>query len=128
MKSQIKLFIELTRLNKPIGIMLLFWPWSWGLAYAYNYTKNLSQFLFYFLLFFFGSVLMKEDNSFQIFVQKPDGETITLDVEASNTIDNIKGMIKGKEGITVKHQRLIFKDTQIEDDWRWCPCIHKKDN
>ena len=59
MKSQIKLFIDLTRLNKPIGIMLLFWPCSWGLAYAYNYTKNLSQFLFYFLLFFFGSVLMR---------------------------------------------------------------------
>jgi len=59
MKSQIKLFIELTRLNKPIGIMLLFWPCSWGLAYAYNYTKNLSQFLFYLLLFFFGSVLMR---------------------------------------------------------------------
>jgi len=59
MKSQIKLFIELTRLNKPIGIMLLFWPCSWGLAYAYNYTKNLDQFLFYLLLFFLGSVLMR---------------------------------------------------------------------
>ena len=59
MKSQIKLFIELTRLNKPIGIMLLFWPCSWGLAYAYNYTKNLNQFLFYLLLFFLGSVLMR---------------------------------------------------------------------
>jgi 4-hydroxybenzoate polyprenyltransferase len=59
MKSQIKLFIELTRLNKPIGIMLLFWPCSWGLAYAYNYTKNLNQFLFYLLLFFIGSVLMR---------------------------------------------------------------------
>ena len=59
MKSQIKLFIELTRLNKPIGIMLLFWPCSWGLAYAYNYTKNLNQFLLYLLLFFLGSVLMR---------------------------------------------------------------------
>ena len=59
MISQIKLFIELTRLNKPIGIMLLFWPCSWGLAYAYNYTKNLSQFLFYLLLFFIGSILMR---------------------------------------------------------------------
>ena len=59
MKSQIKLFIELTRLNKPIGIMLLFWPCSWGLAYAYNYTKNLNQFLIYLLLFFLGSVLMR---------------------------------------------------------------------
>ena len=59
MKSQIKLFIELTRVNKPIGIMLLFWPCSWGLAYAYNYTKNLDQFLLYLLLFFLGSVLMR---------------------------------------------------------------------
>ena len=59
MKPQIKLFIELTRLNKPIGIMLLFWPCSWGLAYAYSYTKNLNQFLFYLLLFFLGSVLMR---------------------------------------------------------------------
>jgi 4-hydroxybenzoate polyprenyltransferase len=59
MKSQIKLFIELTRLNKPIGIMLLFWPCSWGLAYAYNYTNNSNQFLFYLLLFFLGSVLMR---------------------------------------------------------------------
>jgi 4-hydroxybenzoate polyprenyltransferase len=59
MKSQIKLFIELTRLNKPIGIMLLFWPCSWGLAYAYSYTKNLNQFLIYLLLFFLGSILMR---------------------------------------------------------------------
>ena len=59
MKSQIKLFIELTRLNKPIGIMLLFWPCSWGLAYAYNYTKNLDQFLLYLILFFLGSILMR---------------------------------------------------------------------
>ena len=59
MKSQIKLFIELTRLNKPIGILLLFWPCSWGLAYAYNYTNNSNQFLFYLLLFFLGSVLMR---------------------------------------------------------------------
>ena len=59
MKSQIKLFIELTRLNKPIGIMLLFWPCSWGLAYAYSYTKNLNQFSIYLLLFFLGSVLMR---------------------------------------------------------------------
>ena len=59
MNYHIKLFIELTRLNKPIGIMLLFWPCSWGLAYAYNYTKNLNQFLIYLLLFFLGSVLMR---------------------------------------------------------------------
>ena len=57
--SQLKIFIELTRLNKPTGIMLLFWPCSWGLAYAYSIEKNLSQFLYFILLFFLGSVLMR---------------------------------------------------------------------
>jgi len=57
--SQFKIFIELTRLNKPIGIMLLFWPCSWGLAYAYIIEKNLNQFLYFLLLFFLGSVLMR---------------------------------------------------------------------
>ena len=57
--SQLKIFINLTRLNKPIGIMLLFWPCSWGLAYAYNIEKNLNQFLYFLLLFFLGSILMR---------------------------------------------------------------------
>ena len=57
--SQLKIFINLTRLNKPIGIMLLFWPCSWGLAYAYNFEKNLNHFLYFLLLFFLGSVLMR---------------------------------------------------------------------
>ena len=57
--SQLKIFIELTRLNKPIGVMLLFWPCSWGLAYAYHVEKNLNQFLYFLLLFFLGSVLMR---------------------------------------------------------------------
>ena len=55
----LKIFIELTRLNKPIGFMLLFWPCSWGLAYAYSINQNLSLFLYYLLLFFLGSVLMR---------------------------------------------------------------------
>ena len=57
--SQLKIFINLTRLNKPIGIMLLFWPCSWGLAYAYNIDKNFNQFIYFLLLFFLGSVLMR---------------------------------------------------------------------
>ena len=57
--SQLKIFIELTRLNKPIGIMLLFWPCSWGLAYAYSIEKNLNHFLYFLLLFFLGSILMR---------------------------------------------------------------------
>ena len=57
--SNLKIFIDLTRLNKPIGFMLLFWPCSWGLAYAYLYNQNLNLFIYYFILFFLGSVLMR---------------------------------------------------------------------
>ncbi|MBD1150480.1 4-hydroxybenzoate octaprenyltransferase [Pelagibacterales bacterium SAG-MED29] len=59
--EHLKIFINLTRLNKPIGFMLLFWPCSWGLAYAYNLNLNLSlnTFLYYLLIFFLGSVLMR---------------------------------------------------------------------
>jgi 4-hydroxybenzoate polyprenyl transferase len=57
--SQLKIFINLTRLNKPIGIMLLFWPCAWGLAYSYSIEQNLNQFLYFLLLFFLGSVLMR---------------------------------------------------------------------
>jgi 4-hydroxybenzoate polyprenyltransferase len=57
--SQLKIFISLTRLNKPIGIMLLFWPCAWGLAYAHSLENNLNQFLYYLFLFFLGSVLMR---------------------------------------------------------------------
>ena len=53
------IFIELTRLNKPIGFMLLFWPCSWGLAYAYSANQNTNLFIYYSILFFFGSVLMR---------------------------------------------------------------------
>jgi len=57
--SQFKIFIELTRLNKPIGIMLLFWPCSWSLAYSFSINNELNLFLYYLLLFFLGSVLMR---------------------------------------------------------------------
>ena len=57
--QHLKIFIELTRLNKPTGFMLLFWPCSWGLAYAYSIDQNISLFLKYLLLFFLGSVLMR---------------------------------------------------------------------
>ena len=56
---QLKIFIDLTRLNKPIGFMLLFWPCSWGLAYAHSEKQSLSLFFYYLFLFFIGSVLMR---------------------------------------------------------------------
>ncbi len=57
--QHLKIFINLTRINKPIGFMLLFWPCSWGLAFAYNENQNLNLFLYYLILFFLGSVLMR---------------------------------------------------------------------
>ena len=57
--QHLKIFIDLTRFNKPIGFMLLFWPCSWGLAYAYLVSQNLNLFLYYLILFFLGSILMR---------------------------------------------------------------------
>ena len=57
--EKIKLFISLTRLNRPIGFMLLFWPCSWGLTIAYDFNNSLERYFFYLLLFFSGSVLMR---------------------------------------------------------------------
>ena len=57
--ENIKLFIQLTRLNKPIGFMLLFWPCIWGLTLSYDFSSNILLFIFYTTLFFLGSVLMR---------------------------------------------------------------------
>ena len=57
--KHLKIFINLTRLSKPIGFLLLFWPCAWGLAYAYNTDQNTNLFFYYLVLFFFGSVLMR---------------------------------------------------------------------
>ena len=57
--KHLKIFIQLTRLNKPIGFMLLFWPCSWGLAYAYSINQDYNLFIHYLFLFFLGSVLMR---------------------------------------------------------------------
>ena len=57
--QNIKLFIELTRLSKPIGFMLLFWPCIWGLTLSFNFDLSLNIFIYYGFLFFSGSVLMR---------------------------------------------------------------------
>ena len=57
--NQLKLFIDLTRLKKPIGFMLLFWPCAWGLTLAYDFSNNLNNYFFYLILFFLGAVLMR---------------------------------------------------------------------
>ncbi len=57
--NQVKLFIDLTRLKKPIGYMLLFWPCAWGLTLAYDFQEKLNYYFFYLILLFLGSVLMR---------------------------------------------------------------------
>ena len=57
--NQLNLFIELTRLKKPIGYLLLFWPCAWGLTLIYDFTGSLNIYFYYLVLFFLGSVLMR---------------------------------------------------------------------
>ena len=52
-------FIQLTRLDKPIGFLLLFWPCAWGLSLGYYFNNELDIFFKYMILFFLGSVLMR---------------------------------------------------------------------
>ena len=57
--NQLNLFLELIRLKKPIGYLLLFWPCAWGLTIAYNFSSSLNIYIFYLSLFFLGAVLMR---------------------------------------------------------------------
>ena len=54
-----EIFLTLTRLNKPIGFMLLFWPCLWGLTIAHDFSENNFIFYKFSLLFFLGAILMR---------------------------------------------------------------------
>ena len=57
--EKLQIFIQLTRLNKPIGFLLLFWPCAWGLTLAYYFNPEINLYFKHMLLFFLGSILMR---------------------------------------------------------------------
>ena len=57
--EKFQIFVQLTRLNKPIGVLLLFWPCAWGLTLGYYFNSDTNLYLKYIILFFLGSVLMR---------------------------------------------------------------------
>jgi len=57
--KHLNLFIELTRLNKPIGYMLLFWPCVWGLTLVYDFNSEINTYFKYIIFFLLGSILMR---------------------------------------------------------------------
>jgi len=95
--EQFKLFIELTRLKKPIGYMLLFWPCAWGLTLAYDFNGEKVTYLFYVVLFFSGAILMRSagciindiaDKNFDTKVLRTKNRPI-----ASGKISVLKGIV-----------------------------------
>ena len=57
--NQIKLFLEITRLKRPIGYMLLFWPCAWGLTISLDFIEEKKIYYFYLILFFLGAIFMR---------------------------------------------------------------------
>ena len=59
MSEKLQIFLDLTRLKRPIGYMLLFWPCAWGLIAGFNFLESKNIFFFYIILFLLGSILMR---------------------------------------------------------------------
>ena len=70
--NQLNLFIELTRLKRPIGYMLLFWPCAWGLTIAFDFSKNIEDYIFYLIL-----IIYKMSNRIKDTLTSKTGKTLT---------------------------------------------------
>ena len=95
--KDLKLFLDLTRIKKPIGIMLLFWPCLWGLTLANDFSDNNLKYIIYVIYFFLGSILMRSagcivndilDRKYDILVERTKNRPI-----ASGKISITLGLI-----------------------------------
>ena len=97
MSEKLQIYIELTRIKKPIGIMLLFWPCMWGLTISYEFNEGIYLYIYYTLLFLLGSILMRSagciindivDRNFDLRVERTKNRPI-----ASGAVSVFEGFI-----------------------------------
>ena len=90
-------FIEVTRIRKPIGYMLLFWPCIWGLIIGFNFSNDIKILIKFGILFFIGAILMRSagciindvvDRDFDAKVERTKNRPI-----ASGNISVVRGLL-----------------------------------